>query len=133
MVIMAPKKELLNSLKCPVCGGQIDIARVCGSNYGCVNNPYHYNLNIETGSVAIFSFLTRERITLYDSKYRYDILRIHGESIKTKIEIFDIDGERRVIFSFKDKFVEIDGDAFDFNNFNSDKALNRIKTILLFQ
>jgi len=133
MVIMAPKKELLNSLKCPICGGQIDIAPIGGSNYGCFNDPYHYNLNIETGSVAIFSFLTQERITLYDSKYRYDIVRIHGDNIKTKIEMFDIDGEGRVIFSFIDKFVEIDGDAFDFKNFDSDKALKRIKMILLFQ
>lgn len=133
MIIMAPRRELLNGLRCPVCGGQIDIAYVSGSNYGCVNDPYHYNLRVDTASISDLAFISQEMITLYDSKYRYDILRIHGESIKTRVEMFNIDGEKRVIFSFKDKFVEIDGDAFDFNNFDSKKALNRIKTILLFQ
>lgn len=132
-MIIAPKKELLNSLKCPICNGQVDIIRVYESNYACVNEPYHYNLCVDTDLVTDLSFITQERVTLYDSKYRYDILRIHKEHIKTRVDMFSIDGEKRVIFSFKDKFVEVDGDAFDFNNFDSKKALNRIKTILLFQ
>jgi hypothetical protein len=50
-----------------------------------------------------------------------------------EIKVSETDLEGRVIFSFKEKIFKSDIDAFDFSNFNIEKAINRIKTLFLFQ
>lgn len=123
-------KQLLNSLRCPICKAQIDMAiMIRGYNYCCANDVDHYTLNLDFGEIK------KERVNIYDKKHKYSIIKIYDNSgkIETIINIFETDLENRVIFSFKEKKISFDNDIFDFKNFKVDRALNRIKTIFVFQ
>jgi hypothetical protein len=125
-------KNILNSLQCPICKAPIDM--VChgalrGYNYCCASNQDHYAIGLDFGEIK------KEIVNIYDSNHKYSIIKLYNDSgqIETIINIFETDLENRVIFSFKEKKIAFDNDIFDFKNFKANKALNRIKTIFVFQ
>lgn len=122
-------KKLLNNLKCPVCKAPIDILKYTKPwNFGCAYEFDHYRLRLNDG------YISAEQTSIYDISHKYVILKEYKDfQIKTTIHIYNADPEGRVGFSFVDKKVTTDIDLFDFKNFDSKKALNRIKTYLLFQ
>jgi hypothetical protein len=140
---MTPEiKKILNSLSCPICGAQIDIIK---NYYGCVANHDHYYLYISTSydwttntnSVAP-NQIYKEVVSIYADKYKYVIEKMYSYvnnniDVVTYILVYEIDQEGRMIFSFKDKTLKLDFGAFDFKNFNVEKALSRIKTLFVFQ
>ena len=127
-------KKLLNSLSCPICKSPIDMAayHVRGYNYGCATDIDHYAIHLILWEPIIK--IDRERVNIYDNKRKYSIIRAYFNSrIITELEIYETDLENRVIFNFKEKKLVMDKDLFDFSNFNKDKAINRIRTIFVFQ
>jgi hypothetical protein len=128
-------KKILNNLSCPLCKAPIDLLanRNIGYNYGCAANDDHYVLHLITWDVPIR--IDQECVNFYDSTHMYKIVKQHsidGTTV-TFISVYDTDLEGRVIFSFKEKKILMNQNAFDFTNFDENKALNRIKTIFLFQ
>jgi|ERR1035437_21850 hypothetical protein len=119
-------KQLLNSLRCPICGAQIERF--------CVINSDHYkvflnrdNYNIETDSIRM------EQVEIYNDKHHYQIRKYHNtQPILTVITIYNANAEG-IIYDNKYKHLDIKQDLFDFRDFNIKKAINRIKTILTFQ
>jgi hypothetical protein len=123
-------KKLLNGLNCPICKAPIDICTIKfkGYNYGCAVNNDHYTILVD------MCFLVVETVRVYDAKHQYIISNHYtGTKIKTTISVNETDPEGRVIFSFKEKVLALDKAYFDFRNFNAAKAVNRIKTIFVFQ
>lgn len=124
-------KKILNSLCCPICKGQIDQSHNL-KFYHCVNDINHYLLSF-TG--AIISF---EKVQLFDYQnlIKYVIFKrinINGLGYNFRINLNKIDAEGRFIHDFNDKNFTTSINIFDFQNFNLDKAINKIKTIMLFQ
>jgi len=127
-------KKILNSLSCPICDSPIDMAghHIQGFNYGCATDLDHYAIHLILWEPVVR--ITDERVNLYEKNRKYSIIKHYdGSNVITKIEIYETDLENRVIFSFKDKNVIMNRDLFDFRNFDVSKALNRIKTVLIFQ
>jgi hypothetical protein len=132
-------KALLNSLRCPICKAQIDTKPSSLDifyrqfNYSCAYDYTHYAININTG-IAVPT-LESEHVNVFDSKHKYSILKTYPVIGKSKIEIriYDVDAEGRINFTFKEKKFTTDLDLFDFKKFDSVKAVNRIKTVLVFQ
>ena len=136
MIYMDPVvKKILNSLSCPLCKAPIDLLsnKNIGYNYGCAANNAHYTLYlIEVDSVIK---INQECVSFYDKSHMYKIVKQHsidGTTI-TFISVYNTDLEGRVIFSLKEKKILMNQDAFDFTNFDESKAINRIKTLFLFQ
>ncbi len=128
-----PLKQLLNSLKCPVCKSQIDTLLTAnnpiyrGFQYSCVANYKHYAIKVCENYLV---YIAEEIVHLYDQRHEYCILKT---KFNTEIAISDLDREGRVLFSFDIKKFRTELDLFDFQNFNYEKAINRIKTVLVFQ
>ena len=120
-------KTLLNSLRCPICKSQIDYDKI----YGCASNIDHYVISF----IDDFDIpkIQKEIINIYDDKHRYKIIKEHSTPVKITINICDVDAERRVIFSFKELKIVTEIDAFNFDKFVIKKAINRIKTLIVFQ
>lgn len=125
-------KKLLNSLNCPICKAPVDImsnSNKTGYDYCCAANSNHYMILVKKDPI----FLERERVFLYDKTNCYSIINFHSETRSvTTIQIFKIDLEGRIIFEFKEKSILLDTCAFDFRNFNLNKAIHRIKTVFVF-
>jgi len=127
-------KKILNSLRCPICDAQIDTTSyyVRDYNYGCATDVDHYVIYMILWEPVIR--IASERVSIYDKNKKYSLIKSYDNGKTTTIiEIYETDLENRVIFSFKEKKLVMDKDLFDFANFNVDKALNRIKTVLVFQ
>lgn len=134
-------KSYLNSLKCPICGAPIDLF-ISDFQYGCANDRNHYHLNlIKTQKLfgsqkleSVNEYSVSEYVNIYCSGICYTISKIYDNNlVKTTIIFNKTDGENRMIFDFNPKKLELNFDAFDFKNFNVEKALNRIKTLSTFQ
>jgi hypothetical protein len=129
-------KAKLNSLKCPVCQGQVDVLDWRGPegqpkfNYCCVSAWGHYRLLMNDYIVQY------ETVVIYEGKHRYEIRQNLGDiptfSGQTTIYICDVDAENRAI-SPKKKMFSTNKYLFDFSQTNREKMVNRIKTILVFQ
>lgn len=136
-------KMFLNSLKCPVCGAQIDlfswvITRVGskkGHNFGCAAEPSHYGIYFMHWEVP--HRLELESALVTNNGHQYEVRQTHylgGKPVNfTEIRIWDIDAENRVINSSVFKSFNFDKHLFDFSKTNKEKLVNRIKTILVFQ
>lgn len=123
-----PFTSALNKLRCPICKAQIDMLDRAG--YGCAANSDHYQVNISSHDIAV----TWEKVNIYTKKHKYSIIKTYEQAnIHTEIFIRDVDLEGRVIFTFDVKSYKTNVNMFDFTNFNSEKAINRINTILVFQ
>ena len=120
-------KAFLNSIKCPVCGGQIEGV----TRFHCAFSKNHYNLNINT-DVTPFE-ITYENVKINDGHKQYMVAQ---EPNKTEIYVFQLNGDYEVIQPDKSKPYPIAG-TFDKKLFNltqttREKLLNRIKTIIVF-
>jgi len=118
----------LNKLRCPICKAQIDMLERAG--HGCAANSDHYQVSISPHDIAV----TWEKVNFYTKKFKYSIIKTYEQAnIHTEIFIREVDLEGRVIFTFDIKSYKTDINLFDFTNFNVEKAINRINTILVFQ
>lgn len=129
-------KILLNNLKCPICGGQIDLynfnqlnPRSTGFNFCCARDFQDYQMwypHWEPGSQISY-----DMVILYDRnlKFRIDQTYYNG---KTNIDIWEVDPEhnRRKEESKNFSYEKI---LFNYPTTNRQKIFNRIKTILTFQ
>jgi hypothetical protein len=119
-------KKILNSLKCPVCGGQIDGVKTLY----CAADQEHYYANIDDEALPIF-IIIKEIVKIYSEKYQFEIIQ---EKDSTAIYIWNIDKERRRIINKPNppKPIVFNKKIFNLSVYNN-KLINKIKTILVFQ
>ena len=120
-------KAFLNSIKCPVCGGQIEGVE----RFFCAFTKQHYSLYINSEVTPIT--ITYEAVRLNEGKRQYYILQ---EENKTEIYVFQLNGDYQIIPTDKTKTapksIKFDKKIFSFTNTTREKLLNRVKTILVF-
>lgn len=134
-------KKILNTLKCPVCGGQIDVFDWAekntkrGVNFGCAYNREDFGIFFVHWEQPIR--IEKEVAIVYEDKHQYEVIQEHylfgGKVTNTLINIRDVDAENRVLDSSKTKKFTFNKLLFDFSKTNRAKLVNRIKTILVFQ
>lgn len=142
-------KKFLNSLKCPICQCQIDLISnrnysgiihndigYLGINFGCVNNPTHYGLNLDmdvsetdNGSYLIIY----ESSIVNNIKVQYEIIQHYTQDGHTKLIIWAIDPEGRYKENVLSKSLNFERHLFNFNNTNKENLIDKITTLLLFQ
>ena len=134
-------KFILNSLKCPVCRGQIDLITTSLAfanktklpfNYGCAANNEHYLIWLPTENNPNY-ILHYDKVVIYEGRYQYEIVQDYPIFPNTQIIIRKTDLEHRVSEKDTWKIFEYSKILFDWKNTNRDKVVNRIKTILTFQ
>src|SRR5574339_669465 len=132
-------KLILNSLKCPVCGGQIDLIswtkldrKPKDQNFSCVDDPEHYGIWFVHWEQPVR--IESEQATVYEGKHQYKVFQQHWfggvQASSTKIVISEVDPEQRIIDSVEKKIFYYDKHLFDFKKTTRDKLVNRVKTIL---
>jgi hypothetical protein len=136
-------KLILNSLRCPSCGGQIDLisgtnihTRLKDLNFSCVYDSEHYSIRFVHWEQP--ARIETEQVIVYVGSHQYKVTQSHwvgGASVQsTKILISKVDPEHRIIDSSKKiKEFVYDKHLFDFSKTNQEKLISRIKTILVFQ
>jgi hypothetical protein len=133
-------KDFLNSLRCPLCQGQIDgfdwaPVGAYASNFGCATANNHYKLQI-TNVQESFQ-LNRETVEVCGVEFKYIINQTYFLKNKpvqfTNISVRDIDPEQRLIDKLKRKEISFDKIMFDFGKTNKEKLLSRIKTVIVFR
>jgi hypothetical protein len=106
-----------------------------GNNFGCVYDPKHYGIYFVHWEMPYR--IEQETVMIQDSSHEYEILQtshyIGKPLVGTRIRMWDIDAEGRVIESSDFKDFNFNKPLFDFAKANKEKLLNRIKTILVFQ
>lgn len=127
-------KKLLNSMGCPICKSQLDLVgfqRIASKDYNfyCVNEPHHYGIYLNHWDIV--PVIHSEYLSVSEYPYKYNIYQYLIGTIKTSIGIWEIDLEGNIQTTVKK--IEFSGKMFDFNNSNTEKILNRIKTLLVFQ
>lgn len=134
-------RKFYDSIKCPICGAPIDSwGRQVGYNYCCSRDFDHYRLDIQAeeyigGTLTKLPKLFSEEVSVRDKHHVYVILKDHSDRVpyKTAVTVYEIDGEKRIIEGSKIRSLHFIDDIFDFNKFNTEKAIQRIKTIFVFQ
>jgi hypothetical protein len=135
-------KQILNSLRCPVCGGQIDLIswtklerKPKDQNFSCVYDPEHYGIWFVHWEQPVR--LEMERATVYEGSHQYQVFQQHwingARATSTKVVISEVDPEHRIIETKDKKVFQYDKHLFDFTKVSREKLVNRIKTILVFQ
>ncbi len=134
-------KKILNSLRCPICKGQIDLVEAKkGNNFGCVREPHHYSFFFVHWEQPYR--IEHEDVAVYYGKHLYEIRQYHYTSTggthpqtctDTVIYIKEVDKEFRVIEKAKVERFEYNKTLFDFQQTDKDKIINRVRTILVFQ
>jgi len=117
-------KKIINLMKCPICGGQLEGI----SNFYCVYDKKHYALYINNYDV-VFQII-KEEVLIFDKLKAYEILQCNTA---TYIYVYNLDGFGNIINPYiKKPDFTFDKYLFDFQSSNKEKILNRIKTILVF-
>lgn len=119
-------KHLINSIKCPLCGGQIEGQ---SKRFYCVLNDSHYTFHIPGEDPPWL--ITQENMVLSDDKREYEILQ---ELDGTDIYVWkiDADGHRLADKNSLANPFHFDKPIFNFAHLTKDQILNKCRTILLF-
>jgi hypothetical protein len=127
-------KAILNSLRCPVCNGQVDLVdwKVKQPekkyNFCCVNNWEHYRLFFVHWEPVLR--IEYETVIVYEGRHRYIVNQYENNS--AEILISEVDAENRVIDTKSPKKFSYGQKIFDFSKTNREKIVNRVRTILVF-
>lgn len=128
-------KALLNSLRCPLCSGQLDLraswlspSKVKDYNFFCVNDFSHYGIFLVHWEHPIR--IEQEGVIVNEYPHSFKISQWGN---KTEVIVYEIDLEHRVLDNVKPTEFKYEKKLFDFSRTNKEKILNRVKTILVFQ
>lgn len=113
-----PFKNYLNSLRCPVCGSQIE---GISEPFFCVANNEHYRLYLQESLPYTPS---HEIVVIYDDNSRRYAISQDVDSTKIVVSYENSPTKEPITFSFR---------VFDFLNTTKEKILNKLKTIMVFQ
>lgn len=121
------RKDALNRMKCPICGGQIEGV----TQFHCVLSKTHYKFVIVEDIFPIS--ITHEYVSVNDGRKQYYIIQTPNE---TEIYVHQLDGNYEIISPDKTKpapkSFKFDQKIFSFSETNREKLLNRIRTIIVF-
>lgn len=124
-------KQLLNSLRCPVCKAQIDIAGRGISrayNYCCSSRPQEYMLWIRERSPT--PTIVYDKIVVYDSSNKY-IADQHYDDKTTVFDVWNVDVEGNLT-DYSSKTVKLDYILFDYQKTDREGIIRRLKTVMVF-
>jgi hypothetical protein len=117
-------KVILNTLKCPVCGGQIDGL----DRFYCATNAEHYHVWFESDQIPYT--IVAEKVIVYNGSHQYEIMQ---NTNSTTIYIWKVDAEnRRIVGANPSKPLSFDKKLFNFSQINRERLMNKMKTILVF-
>lgn len=127
-------KQMLNRLRCPVCGSQIDLLdwKLPNTerryNFCCAADWEHYRLFfIHWEPVLRIEY---ETVVLYEGHKQYWINQY--EDGKAEIFLSKVDAENRLIDSPQTPIFVSNKKLFDFSHISREKMIHRIKTIIVF-
>jgi len=132
-------KKILNALRCPICGGQIDLVawdapkkKSSGSNFCCVSDPEHYGIWLVHWEQPVR--LENDKVVVYDGSYKHTVMQQYVPTKGfTTIQTVKVDPEHRVLDGTHTRFFSYHKLLFDYTKTTKEKLLNKIKTILVFQ
>ena len=118
-------KAILNLLRCPVCGGQIEGV----SKFYCATNRDHYNVRF--GSDTAPYIIASEKVIILDSPRQYEIIQ---NANSTTIYVWKVNGDNiRIIDKVNPPNpLSFDKKLFNFAQINRERLLNKLKTIIVF-
>ena len=121
-------KQYINSIRCPLCGGQIDgfFYEKEWKSY-CVKYPLHYALYF------VNTTLISEVIEVHQEFKLYSIMQYYVPSIETHISCISTDIDGNIIEGDWVDILNRDNILFDFRNVNKQQIINRLKILLTFQ
>lgn len=97
-------KLILNTLKCPICKGQVDLydylkktAKSTQYNFCCSNDYEHYRMWFPHWDAP--PVINYDVVDVYEGrhKFRIDQRYLSKTGIKTTIDIWEIDAERHLV------------------------------------
>lgn len=124
-------KQLLNSLRCPICNGQLDLIDIYkpernGCNFTCVIDSSHYSIFLNHWDEP--AKIEREALSVNENNLSYKIIQDYKPLFNsTLINIQDLQDP-----GIPSKKITIRNKIFDFNKINKDTIINQIKTVLTF-
>lgn len=130
-------KALLNSLRCPICGGLIDMfegevkKRI---NYACAADVHHYGIWLDT--LELPAYIEEEYVEIIHNFKFYLIVQFHNRFFnkhQTNILVGEVNGDGNVIEGKVKKQFTFGQTLFDFTKVGKERLINKIKTILVFQ
>ena len=124
-------KALLNSLRCPVCGAQIDIAGMGISrayNYCCAAYPPEYMLWVD--DLLSVPKIRYDKVVIYDGSKKY-ITDQGYVANETVFDIWNVDAEGNVK-DYNYKTVKLDYILFDYQKTDREKIVRRLKMVMVF-
>lgn len=129
-------KALLNSLRCPLCKGQMDLKNVSTRkkdfNFFCVNNFEHYAIFLNHWNLP--PKIEEDAVIIYEKEKQFRVYQQYfSPDGYTQITVRETDLEGRLIENSPPSVFSYNKNLFDFAFSNQEKILNRIKTILVFQ
>lgn len=118
-------KAILNYLKCPVCGGQIEGV----SRFYCAASRDHYNVRF--GSDTAPYIIASEKVILSDGTRQYEIIQ---NANSTTIYVWKVNGDNiRIVDKVNPPApIVFDKKLFDFSQINKERLINKMKTIVVF-
>ncbi len=141
--------SFIESRVCPLCQSELvsDTTKECyalslgnGKEYAawtpCKQDPSHYSLNFGWQDPKHIS-LSDEEIVVYHDDKEYKITKIYDdmppETISFIVKIFQLDECGSIVNPEVFITVYLKAGSFDFENFNIEKAVSLIKTMVIFK
>jgi hypothetical protein len=129
-------KTILNSLRCPVCLGQVDLidymapkAKSTSYNFGCAVHYEHYKLWFPHWDSNQIGY---DMVKVYEGRYLHIIMQRYPIT-QTSISTQSVDAEGSLIDTLPAKTFAYNKILFDWSKTNPAKIINKVKTILTFQ
>lgn len=120
-------KQLLNSLKCPICSSQIDILQNYYTTFVCISNSDHYTITLHK-NLALIETETLNFFDPHDYNRIYQIYKFYKDNGQLNFCTII-----KYQMGEKNKGIKLAYDPINFKYFSIEKAINRIKNIFIYQ
>src|ERR1700680_3569195 len=122
-------KIILNSLRCPICLGQVDLidymapkSKSTSYNFSCAANYDHYKLWFPHWDSAQVGY---DVVNVYEGRYLHIIMQrypVHQTSIETR----QVDPEGRLLDKIPSKTFKYNKILFDWTKTDQSKIINKV-------
>jgi hypothetical protein len=129
-------KIILNSLRCPICLGQVDLidwmapkAKSTSYNFCCAAQYDHYKLWFPHWESTQVGY---DVVKVYEGRYLHTIMQRYPVA-QTSISTQSVDAEGHLIDAAAPKTFAYNKILFDWSKTTKGKIISKIRTILTFQ